>query len=93
MTKSQLIDKLSDKLADTLSKKDAELIVNILFRDMSNALKNGDKIEIRGLGSFKVISRRERIGRNPKTGEKVSVPEKKAVFFKPGKELKDRADN
>lgn len=93
MTKSQLIDKLSDKLADTLSKKDAELIVNILFQDMSNALKSGDKIEIRGLGSFKVISRRERIGRNPKTGEKVRVPEKKAVFFKPGKELKDRADN
>lgn len=93
MTKSQLIDKLSDKLADTLSKKDAELIVNILFRDMSNALKSGDKIEIRGLGSFKVISRRERIGRNPKTGEKVRVPQKKAVFFKPGKELKDRADN
>jgi len=93
MTKSQLIDKLSEKLTDTLSKKDAELIVNILFRDMSDALKNGDKIEIRGLGSFKVISRRERVGRNPKTGEKVSVPEKKAVFFKPGKELKDRADN
>ncbi|MDH3972987.1 MAG: integration host factor subunit beta [Deltaproteobacteria bacterium] len=93
MTKSQLIDKLSGRLADTLSKKDAELIVNILFQDMSNALNNGDKIEIRGLGSFKVISRRERIGRNPKTGEKVRVPEKKAVFFKPGKELKDRADN
>ena len=93
MTKSQLIDKLSDRLNDTLSKKDAELMVNILFKDMSNALKNGDKIEIRGLGSFKVISRRERVGRNPKTGDKVKVPEKKAVFFKPGKELKDRADN
>ena len=93
MTKSQLIDRLSEELDQTISKKDAELIVNILFEDMSNALKEGDKIEIRGLGSFKVISRRARSGRNPKTGEKVEVPQKKAIFFKPGKELKDRADN
>ena len=93
MTKSELIESLFEKLSDTLSKKDAELIVNIIFKEMSKALKEGDKIEIRGLGSFKIISRRSRIGRNPKSGEKVSVPEKKAVFFKPGKELKERADN
>ena len=93
MTKSQLIENLSEKLPESLSKKDAELIVNIIFRDMSEALKNGEKIEIRGLGSFKVITRKARIGRNPKTGEKVEVHEKKAVFFKPGKELKERADN
>ncbi len=93
MTKSELIESLSEKLSDSLNKKDAELIVNIIFKEMSKALKDGEKIEIRGLGSFKIISRRSRIGRNPKTGEKVSVPEKKAVFFKPGKELKERADN
>ena len=93
MTKSELIESLFEKLSDSLSKKDAELIVNIIFKEMSKALKEGDKIEIRGLGSFKIISRRSRVGRNPKSGEKVSVPEKKAVFFKPGKELKERADN
>ncbi len=93
MTKSELIESLSEKLSDSLNKKDAELIVNIIFKEMSRALRDGEKIEIRGLGSFKIISRRSRIGRNPKTGEKVSVPEKKAVFFKPGKELKERADN
>ncbi len=93
MTKSQLIEQLTAKLAGNLSKKDAELVVNILFSEMSNALKKGDKIEIRGLGSFKIVKRGARVGRNPKTGEKVNVPQKKAVFFKPGKELKERADN
>ncbi len=93
MTKSQLIDMVSEKLADTLNKKDAELIVNTLFRDMANALKNGDKIEIRGLGSFKTVTRDARVGRNPKSGEKVNVAQKRAIFFKPGKELKERADN
>ncbi len=92
MTKSQLIDKISEKLSVSLGKKDNELIVNTLFKDMSDALKEGDKIEIRGFGSFKIIERAERIGRNPKTGEKVSVAKKKAVFFKTGKELKERVD-
>ncbi len=92
MTKSQLIDKISEKLAGSLDKKDNELIVNTLFQDMSDALKKGDKIEIRGFGSFKIIERAERIGRNPKTGEKVNVAKKKAVFFKTGKELKERVD-
>ena len=93
MTKSQLIEELLERLKDTLSKKDAELIVNLMFNDMSEALKSDDKIEIRGLGSFKVITRKARTGRNPKTGATVDVPEKKAVFFKPGKEIKERADN
>ena len=93
MTKSQLIEQLTAKLAGSLSKKDAELVVNILFSEMSSALQKGDKIEIRGLGSFKIVKRGSRVGRNPKTGEKVNVPQKKAVFFKPGKELKERADN
>lgn len=93
MTKSQLIEKISEKLAETMSKKDTELIVNTLFRDMAAALKKGDKIELRGLGSFKVITREERLGRNPKTGEKVQVEQKRAIFFKPGKELKERVDS
>ena len=93
MTKSQLIDEIADQLAHTMSKKDAELIINTLFRDMGNALKKGDKIELRGLGSFKVITRDERFGRNPKTGEKVKVERKRAIFFKPGKELKERVDS
>jgi integration host factor subunit beta len=93
MTKSQLIEIVTEKLAGSLSKKDTELIVNTLFRDMADALKSGDKIEIRGVGSFKTITRGERLGRNPKTGEKVNVAEKKAVFFKPGKELKERVDS
>ncbi len=93
MTKSQLIERVAERLAGTISKKDAELIVNTLFRDMAEALRRGDKIEIRGLGSFKPVLRGARIGRNPKTGEKVKVAQKKAVFFKPGKELKERVDN
>lgn len=93
MTKSQLVEIVTEKLAGTLSKKDAELIVNTLFQDMGDALKSGDKIEIRGVGSFKTIPRGKRVGRNPKTGEKVEVAEKKAIFFKPGKELKERVDS
>jgi integration host factor subunit beta len=93
MTKSQLVEIVTEKLAGSLSKKDAELIVNTLFQDMGNALKSGDKIEIRGVGSFKTIVRSQRIGRNPKTGERVEVAEKKAIFFKPGKELKERVDS
>ena len=93
MTKSQLVEIVTEKLAGSLSKKDVELIVNTLFQDMGDALKSGDKIEIRGVGSFKTITRSPRIGRNPKTGEKVQVAEKKAIFFKPGKELKERVDS
>ena len=93
MTKSQLVEIVTEKLAGSLNKKDAELIVNTLFQDMGNALKSGDKIEIRGVGSFKTIVRSQRIGRNPKTGERVEVAEKKAIFFKPGKELKERVDS
>lgn len=93
MTKSQLVEIVTEKLEGRLSKKDAELIVNTLFQDMGEALKSGDKIEIRGVGSFKAITRGQRVGRNPKTGEKVEVAEKKAIFFKPGKELKERVDS
>jgi integration host factor subunit beta len=72
-----------------LSKKDAETIVNRLFCSIVDALQRDDKIELRGFGSFRVRRRRSRQGRNPKTGDRVEVPEKRIPYFKPGKELKD----
>jgi integration host factor subunit beta len=87
MTKADLIDEVS-KLAE-LTRKDSEVIVETIFDSIVRSLSVGDKIEIRGFGSFRTRHRRGRIGRNPKTGEKVDVPAKKIPFFKPSKELKD----
>jgi len=92
MTKRELIEKLADKVND-LSLRDAEIIVNTIFESMTEALATGDRIEIRGFGSFQVKRRRAREGRNPRTGDNVSVEEKKVPFFKVGKELKERVDN
>jgi integration host factor subunit beta len=72
-----------------LPRKESETIVETIFESIIDALQKGDKIEIRGFGSFRTRQRRGRIGRNPKTGEKVEVPAKKIPFFKPSKELKD----
>jgi len=91
MTKTDLIDKVSLKTAG-LTKKQTELIVNMLFDSIKEALAAGDKIEIRGFGSFRTRNRRNREGRNPKTGEIVTVPEKRVPFFKAGKELKEVVD-
>jgi len=91
MTKTDLIDKVSLKTAG-LTKKQTELIVNMLFDSIKEALAAGDKIEIRGFGSFRIRDRRNREGRNPKTGETVSVPQKRIPFFKAGKELKEAVD-
>jgi integration host factor subunit beta len=91
MTKRDLIEKLSDKVKD-LSLRDSEIIVNTVFDSMTEALAAGDRIEIRGFGSFQVKERRSREGRNPRTGVKVEVDEKKVPFFKAGKELKERVD-
>ena len=91
MTKRELIEKLAEKVK-TLSLKDSEIIVNTIFDSMTEALATGDRIEIRGFGSVQVKERRPREGRNPRTGEKVSVEEKKVPFFKVGKELKERVD-
>jgi integration host factor subunit beta len=88
MTKSDLVKQLSEKVT-TLTKKDCELIVDTVFQNMRDALHRGEKIEIRGFGSFTVRVRRAKEGRNPKTGEKVSIPEKRIPFFKVGKELRD----
>jgi len=87
MTKADLIDEVS-RLAE-LTRKDSEVIVETIFDSVVRSLRAGDKIEIRGFGSFRTRQRRPRTGRNPKTGEKVDVPAKKIPFFKPSKELKD----
>ncbi len=91
MTKSDLIEELTQKLQ--LTKKKVEAIVNTCFDTMFEALMNGDRIEIRGFGSWYVKSYKGYTGRNPKTGSAVDVPEKKLPFFKVGKELKKRIDD
>jgi integration host factor subunit beta len=87
MTKADLIDEVS-RLAE-LTRKDSEVIVETIFDSVVRSLRAGDKIEIRGFGSFRTRQRKPRVGRNPKTGERVEVPAKKIPFFKPSKELKD----
>ena len=86
MTKSHLINRLADDLK--MDKDEAKVIVNTIFESITEALSAGDKVELRGFGSFRVKKRRARNGQNPKTGEKVKVPPKIVPFFKPGKELK-----
>ena len=89
MTKSELINRVAERLP-YLTRKDAEIIVNTIFDSMVDALVDGDRIEIRGFGSFKVKNRGDREGRNPKTGESVRIPAKRMPFFKIGKELYER---
>ncbi len=90
MNKSQLIEALAKE--ENLALRKAEEIVNAVFGDMEKALINGERVEIRGLGSFKVKSYDGYEGRNPKTGEIIKVKPKKLPFFKVGKELKERVD-
>jgi Bacterial nucleoid DNA-binding protein len=87
MTKAELVDEVAR--AVQLTKKQAESIVNVVFDSIVESLRGGEKIELRGFGSFRLRSRKSRTGRNPKTGEKVDVPPKKIPYFKPGKELKE----
>jgi integration host factor subunit beta len=87
MTKAELVDEVARVVQ--LTKKQAEAIVNIVFDSIVESLRAGQKIELRGFGSFRLRSRKSRTGRNPKTGEKVDVPSKKIPYFKPGKELKE----
>ena len=87
MTKADLVEEVVK--AAEVSKKHAETIVNTVFGSIVAALRREDKIELRGFGSFRVRRRRSRQGRNPKTGDRVEVPEKRIPYFKPGKELKD----
>ncbi len=87
MTKAELVEEVAK--TTQLTKKHAELIVNTVFESIVTSLKEGDKIELRGFGSFRIRNRGPRIGRNPKTGDRVEVPPKRIPYFKPGKELKE----
>src|ERR1700684_1273235 len=87
MTKADLVDKPPAR--GDLPRRDGEVIVDTLFDSVIGALKSGDKIEIRGFGSFRTRQRNARTGRNPKTGAKGDVPAKRVPFFKPSKELRD----
>ena len=87
MTKADLVEKVT-ALGD-LTRRDGEVIVETIFGSVIGALQSGDKIEIRGFGSFRIRQRNPRIGRNPKTGARVEVPAKKVPYFKPSKELRD----
>ena len=92
MTKAQIIERVSEQVT-TLTKRQAEVVVNTIFDCVRDSLKNGDKTEIRGFGSFRLRKREPRKGRNPKTGEKVAIPEKNAPHFKPGLELRSRVNS
>lgn len=91
MTKSELIDNLALRQTH-LTHKDVELAVKLLLDSVSTSLADGERIEIRGFGSFAVHERPARIGRNPKTGASVSIPSKRVPHFKPGKELRERVN-
>jgi integration host factor subunit beta len=87
MTKAELVEDVAR--AAELTKKDAERLVEIVFESIIETLNQGEKIELRGFGSFRVRERGARRGRNPKTGDPVSIPAKRVPYFKPGKELKE----
>src|SRR5215470_8142050 len=87
MTKAELVEEVAR--AAELTKKDSEVIVEEVFKNIIQALNRGEKIELRGFGSFRVRQRDARRGRNPKTGAPVYIPAKRVPYFKPGKELKE----
>ena len=92
MTKSELILKITNKNS-FLYQKDVYKIIDTLFSSVTTALKNGDRVELRGFGTFTTKHRDARIGRNPKTGEPVAIPQKKMPFFKMGKSMKERINS
>lgn len=89
MIKSELVTRMADKNPH-LTRSDLESVVNVIFEEISDTLSSGGRVEIRGFGSFSVKSRPARIGRNPRTGAVVSVPEKNVLYFKTGKDLRER---
>jgi integration host factor subunit beta len=91
MTKSDLIARLAERFPQLVA-KDADFAVKMILDALSEALVKGDRIEIRGFGSFSLNYRPPRVGRNPKSGDKVSVPEKWVPHFKAGKDLRERVD-
>jgi len=92
MTKNDLIKKLQEELK-TYSLKDVTYVVNIIFDSMTDAISRGERIELRGFGSFEVRERKPRMGRNPKSGAEVKLQERKVPFFKTGKELRIMVNN
>jgi len=92
MTKSELIEAVAAKVTN-FSRKDVEIIVETLFESMAQSLSQGDKVEIRGFGSFKIKERDGRQGRNPKSGENIFIDAKKVPFFKAGKEIRERIND
>jgi integration host factor subunit beta len=91
MTKAELVERVAEQI--NLTKKQTETIVNILLNSITEALSDGDKVELRGFGSFRIRGRNPREGRNPKTGDAVHIPAKKVPFFKAGKELREMVDH
>jgi integration host factor subunit beta len=87
MTKAELVEQVAQ--STELTKKHAEMIVNTVFDSIVESLRDGEKIELRGFGSFRIRHRGSRIGRNPKTGAAVHVPPKRIPYFKPGKDLRE----
>lgn len=87
MTKADLVETVAKEAE--MTKKDAEKLVEIIFDTIIETLNNGEKIELRGFGSFRLRERNARQGRNPKTGEAVDIPAKRVAYFKPGKDLKE----
>ena len=87
MTKIELVEKLAEKMS--MQKKEAERVLEVFVTTIQDALKNGQKVNLAGLGTFIVVEKKARVARNPKTGETVQVPAKKAPKFKPGKQLKE----
>ena len=91
MVKSELVRALNEKLPE-LQVKDVELALNCILRQLADAIVQGERIEIRGFGSFNLHHRPPRVARNPKTGEAINLPAKVALHFKPGKEMRDRVN-
>lgn len=89
MIKSELIQRIADENPH-LFQRDVERIVSTIFAEITGALARGDRVELRGFGAFSVKERDARMGRNPRTGEAVAVPEKRVPFFKTGKDLRER---
>jgi integration host factor subunit beta len=90
MKKAELVEKVASQIG--LTQKLTEIIVNTVFQSITDSLAEGDKVELRGFGSFRVRERSSRVARNPKSGEKVEVPAKKVPFFRAGKELRAIVD-
>ncbi|MDX8407763.1 MAG: integration host factor subunit beta [Mariprofundaceae bacterium] len=91
MTKSELVEVIAEKQG-SITRREAEVVVNTIFAAIGDALADGDRVELRGFGSFTIKQRNARVGRNPKTGASVQVPAKIVPHFKPGKELRERVD-